>query len=92
MLRNTSTIRNLKKVERINVGGRNCGALRQERKEMKDEAEKAKEEGKAEKMAKEIFTVKHHTNQARRIETESGAENKRARAGWSLGRMENVCF
>ena len=31
MLRNTSTIRNLKKVERINVGGRNCDATRQEK-------------------------------------------------------------
>ena len=62
------------------------------REDMKDEAEKAKGGRTAKKMTKEIFTVKHHTNQARRKETERGAENKRARAGWSLGNMEKWVF
>ena len=65
--------------------------------DMTEEAVKAKEEGQQRVRRKRATTtagifwcgaigIRHHTNEARREETESGAEKNRARAGWSLGK------
>ena len=92
----------LRKVERIIVGGLNCGASRQERNKMKEQAEKAKEEGQQTRWRRKhvgifsfgVVQLEFDTMRTNPefVETKSGAEKKRAKARLCLGNMEKWVF
>ena len=89
MVRNTSDDTQSDEMERRSVGGRNGGAIGKERKRHDGGGGDSKG-GRTAKDAKEEWQQLRQENfdvvQLEFDKTESGAETKRARTGWSLGK------